>query len=55
MGVIIDEMEGMVDPETSLPPPQQGDAQAVSKEQSLDRLRSELSRLAQREMRLRAD
>ena len=54
MGVIIDEMEGTVDPEPS-PPQQQGDAQPASKKLSPGELRSELSRLAQREMRLRAD
>lgn len=55
MAVIIDEMEGTIDPEPSLPTEQEGDAQAVSKELSLDKIRSEISRLAQREMRLRAD
>ncbi|MDT5062487.1 MAG: hypothetical protein QOH63_2946 [Acidobacteriota bacterium] len=55
MAVIIDEMEGTVDPEPAMPSQQGGDAAQVSKELSLDKIRSEVSRLAQREMRLRAD
>lgn len=56
MAVIIEEMEATVDPEPAISTKEQGDdARVVSKELSLDKLRAELSRLAQREMRLRAD
>jgi hypothetical protein len=56
MAVIIDEMEGTIEPEPTLPPQQrEDDARAVSKELGLDKMRAELSRLVQREMRLRAD
>jgi hypothetical protein len=56
MAVIIDEMEGTIDPEPTRGEPEREDeGRAVSKEMSLDQIRSELSRLAQREMRLKAD
>jgi len=53
-GVVIDEMEGTVEPE----PAQSAESaqqSSVSHEQSMDQFRHELSRLAQREARLRAD
>lgn len=56
MAVIIEEMEGTIDPEP-VRQPQEGDGarRATSKEMSLEEMRSELSRLVQREMRLKAD
>lgn len=55
MAVVIEEMEGTVDPEPTLPPQQDGGGAAVSKELRLDQVRAELNRVAQREMRLKAD
>ena len=56
MKVVIDEMEGVVEPEP-MAPEQQQQSQCEPKpaEATLDKLRSEMSRLAQRELRLRAD
>ena len=57
MKVVIDEMEGVVEPEPMAPEQQQQQSQCEPKpvEATLDKLRSEMSRLAQRELRLRAD
>lgn len=56
MAVIIDEMEGTVDPEpTRGEQGREDEGRAVSKEMSMEEIRSELSRLVQREMRLKAD
>ena len=58
MGVVIDEMEGVVEPEPMATEQQQQQGQrepGKPVEATLDRLRSEMSRLAQRELRLRAD
>ena len=53
-GVVIDEIEGTVEPEPSKA--EDGGQQAsASREQGMDQFRHELSRLAQREARLRAD
>ena len=59
MSVVIDEMEGEMEPEPVGPQRQQQQEQSqsntTSKEAILNTIRSEMNRLAQREMRLRAD
>ena len=58
MGVVIDEMEGVVEPEPMATDEQQQQSHCEPgkpAEATLDKLRSEMSRLAQRELRLRAD
>jgi hypothetical protein len=53
-GVVIDEVEGTVEPEPAKSA-DSGQKSSASREQSMDQFRHELSRLAQREARLRAD
>ena len=57
MAVIIEELEATIDPqpEPSSPPQQESGERVASKELSSAKFRAELSRLSQREMRLRAD
>ena len=55
MSVIIEELDATIDPEPALPPQPESGERAASKELSRDKFRAELSRLSQREMRLRAD
>ena len=54
MGVYIDELEGTVEPEPTQSA-ESGEQPSGSAEQRMEQFRHELSRLAQREARLRAD
>ncbi|HWS99300.1 MAG TPA: hypothetical protein VN256_03435 [Pyrinomonadaceae bacterium] len=54
MSVVIEEMEGTVEPEPT-EPAEGGGQSSDTREQSTARIRHELSRLAVREARLRAD